>query len=84
MRYLRGMLNQKIGNTSKAIKDYNFLISHEDADGAIFNNLGTINAQSNKYGDAEDLFYKAISCSPKRAEFHNNLSELFMLRFTHS
>jgi tetratricopeptide (TPR) repeat protein len=78
VRYLRGMLNQKIGNTSKAIEDYSFLISHKDADGAIFNNLGTINAQLNKYVDAEDLFYKAINCNPKMAEFHNNLSELFV------
>lgn len=78
IRYLRGMLNQKIGNASKAIHDYNFLISHKDADEAIFNNLGTIDAQSKKYDDATDLFYKAINRNSERAEFHNNLSELFM------
>lgn len=78
MRYLRGMLNQKLGNTSKAIKDYNFLVNHKDADEAIFNNLGAIDAQSEKYDDAADLFYKAIKCNPQRVEFHNNLSELFM------
>lgn len=78
MRYLRGMLNQKLGNTSKAIKDYNFLISHENADETIFNNLGTIEVQSNKYDAATDLFYKAINRNSQRAEFHNNLAELLM------
>jgi len=78
MRYLRALLNQKLGNTAKAIQDYEFLISHEGADEAIFNNLGTIDAKSKKYEDAADLFYKAINRNPQGAEFHNNLAELFM------
>ena len=78
IRYLRALLNQKLGNTAKAIKDYEFLINHEGADEAIFNNLGTIEAQSKKYDDAADLFYKAINRNPQGAEFHNNLAELFM------
>lgn len=78
MRYLHGMLNQKLGNASKAIEDYNFLVSRKDADDAIFNNLGAIDAQSEKYDDAADLFYKAIKCNPQKVEFHNNLAELFM------
>ncbi len=78
MRYLRGMLNQKLGNTSKAIEDYSFLINNENADEAIFNNLGTIEVKSRKYDNATDLFYEAIKRNAQRVEFHNNLSELLM------
>jgi tetratricopeptide (TPR) repeat protein len=78
IRYLRGMLNQKIGNTLKAIEDYNFLINSDNADDAIFNNLGTIEVWLNKYDDATDLFYEAIKRNAQRVEFHNNLSELLM------
>lgn len=78
VRYLRGMLNQKIGNTSKAAEDYNFLISHKDADSTILNNLGAIYAKEKRYKDATDLFAQAIKYDPDKAEFHNNLSELLM------
>jgi tetratricopeptide (TPR) repeat protein len=77
IRYLRGMLNQKIGNFSKAIEDYNFLISHKNADEAVLNNLGAIDAQLKKYGQAEELFARAVNYNPLRAESHNNLAELF-------
>jgi len=77
VRYLRGMLNQKLGNTIKAIQDYNFLIIHRNADGFVFNNLGTIEAQLKKYGEAKDLFSQAVNSDPLRVEFHNNLSEVF-------
>jgi len=78
IRYLRAMLNQKLVNASKAITDYEFLVSHKSADEAIFNNFGTIEANLKKYDDAADLFYKAINRNPQSAEFHNNLAELFM------
>jgi tetratricopeptide (TPR) repeat protein len=77
-RYLRAILNQRIGNQSKAAEDYNFLINHNYTNGKIFNNLGTIYAKDKKYKQAEDLFYKAIKENPDKAEFHNNLAELFL------
>jgi len=77
VRYLRGMLNQKLGDTAKAIQDYNFLIIHRNADGFVFNNLGTIEAQLKRYSQAKDLFSQAVNSDPLRVEFHNNLSEVF-------
>ncbi|MDD5194168.1 MAG: tetratricopeptide repeat protein [Candidatus Omnitrophica bacterium] len=78
IRYLRGMLSQKAGDTEMAIEDYEYLINHDDADERIFNNLGAIYAGQKRYKTAEELFYKALGYNQNRAEIRNNLSELFM------
>lgn len=76
--YLRGVLNQKLGNLSNAAEDYNFLITHDAADAEIFNNLGAIFALQQKSQDAMNMFNQAIQADPNKAEFHNNLSELLL------
>ena len=78
VRFLSAILNQKIGDTAEAVKDYNFLINHKNADVRVFNNLGAIYAKEKRYKEAKELFYKAIKINPDKAEFHNNLSELLM------
>ncbi|MFH1875669.1 MAG: tetratricopeptide repeat protein [Candidatus Omnitrophota bacterium] len=78
IRYLRGMLNQKLGNSEKAIEDYDFLVSSGNADGKIFNNLGVIYAQQEKYTDAAKLFSKAVHANPQGVEFRNNLAEVLL------
>ena len=78
LRYLRAMLNQKIGDTGKAAEDYEFLVNHNAADGEIFNNLGAVYAKQKKYAQAQAMFSEAVKEAPARPEFHNNSAELFM------
>jgi len=78
VRYLRAMLNQKIGDAGKAAEDYEFLVHHKSAGGEIFNNLGVIYAKQKKYAQAEAMFNEALKDMPARPEFHNNSAELFM------
>ena len=79
IRYLRGNLNQKVGNLKEAIQDYNFLIQHKVADAIIINNLGAIYVDQKEYQKAIELFTNAIEKNPNMAEAHNNLAELFLL-----
>ena len=76
--HLRGILSQKIGDTGKAVEDYEFLVHHKSADGEIFNNLGAIYAKQKKYARAQAMFNEALKEEPARPEFHNNAAELSM------
>jgi len=78
VRYLRGILNQKIGNFQETIKDYNFLIEHKAGDTGILNNLGAIYAREKRYKEAVELFILAARENPDLAEAHDNLAQLFM------
>lgn len=75
IRYLDGLLNQKIGNPGKAAEDYNFLIGNDAATAEVFNNLGTIYAAQKRYESAAAMFGEAIKRQGDRPEFHNNLAE---------
>lgn len=74
LRYLRGILSQKVGNFEKAEEDYAFLVKNNMADAAILNNLGTIYAADKKYREAADLFLKAAAENPEMVEVHDNLA----------
>jgi len=78
IRYLRGLLNQKIGNFSQASEDYEYLIRQGVADAGILNNLGVIYADKKQLQDAQDFFIKAMEKSPDIAEVHNNLADLLL------
>ena len=74
IRYLRGILNQKIGNIENARQDYDFLVKSKKADAAILNNLGTIYGDDKKYSEAADLFIKAVAANPQMVEIRDNLA----------
>jgi tetratricopeptide (TPR) repeat protein len=76
IHYLRGLLNQKIGNFEQATEDYDFLIKHGVADAEVFNNLGAIYAHNQESKEAQDFFIKAIGKNPDIVEAHNNLANL--------
>lgn len=78
IHYLRGLLNQKIGNFEQAMGDYNFLIKHGVANAEIFNNLGAIYAHKKESKEAQDFFIKAIGKNPDIVEAHNNLANLLL------
>jgi len=78
IRYLRGLLDQRVGNTQEAIEDYNFLINHNAADGRVLNNLGVIYAGQKRRESAMTMFNSAIEKEGARPESHDNLAELFM------
>lgn len=76
IHYLRGLLNQKIGNFEQATEDYNFLIQRRVADAPIFNNLGAIYANKKESQEAKVLFIKVTGENPDIVEAHNNLAIL--------
>lgn len=78
MRYLRGGLNQKLGNLKEAAEDYDFLINHMVADAKVYNNRGIISAKSQEFDEAMDFFSKAISKDPSMAAAHSNLANLLL------
>lgn len=78
LHYLRGLLNQKIGNLEQAQAEYDILIKKGIADAQVFNNLGIIYAGKNKGKEAEGLFIKAIGKNPGMVEAHNNLADLLL------
>lgn len=77
-RYLHGTLSQKVGNLKDAAEDYDFLVKHDKADAAVYNNLGTIRAAEKRYGEAASMFSEAIKKKPEIAAAHNNLANLSM------
>jgi tetratricopeptide (TPR) repeat protein len=78
IRYLRGMLSQKIGNEEMATEDYSFLVKNKLADAAILNNLGTIYASDQKYKQAMDLFIRASAENSDMVEPHDNMASTLM------
>lgn len=78
IRYLRAILNHKIGNLEKAASDYDFLISNMAADAEVFNNRGIISAESQDYDEAAAFFIEAINKKPNIAQVHNNLGNVYM------
>jgi tetratricopeptide (TPR) repeat protein len=74
IHYLRGMLNQKMGNIENARQDYDFLVKNNKADASILNNLGTIYGDDKRYSEAADLFIKAVAINPDMAQIHDNLA----------
>jgi tetratricopeptide (TPR) repeat protein len=75
-RYLRAVLNQKIGNLRQAEEDYEFLIDKKSADADIYNNLGALLAKEKKYKEAKSYFEKALEENPGLVEARNNLKAL--------
>jgi tetratricopeptide (TPR) repeat protein len=81
LHYLRGMFNQKSGNSQDALKDYNFLVQQNKADYLVMNNIGVIYANSNLIKEASDAFSQAIKLNPYIAKPHENLAGiLFQLK----
>lgn len=78
LRYLRGMLNQKMGNVGKTRQDYNYLVSNNMADANILNNLGVVYATDKQYKEAEDLFIKVLEREPDNTNALFNLGVLYM------
>lgn len=78
LHYLRGMLNQKLGNLKEAAADYDFLIAKNAADAKIYNNRGIISACDKDYDRAASFFRRAIERVPKMAEARNNLGNTYM------
>lgn len=74
IHYLRGMLNQKMGNIENARQDYDFLVKNKKADASILNNLGTIYGDDKRYSEAADLFIKAVAINPEMVQIHDNLA----------
>ncbi|MDD5173771.1 MAG: tetratricopeptide repeat protein [Candidatus Omnitrophota bacterium] len=74
IRYLRGILSQKIGNVENARRDYDFLVENKRADAAILNNLGAIYGDDKKYSEAVELFIKAVAANPEMIEMRDNLA----------
>lgn len=78
VRYLRGILNHTLGRFDEASEDYKFLIEHNAAEVAIFNNLGAIYARKKEYKKAMNCLVRAITEQPEMPEAHDNLAELLM------
>jgi len=74
IRYLRGMLSQKLGDLNTAKEDYAILVKNKAADAAILNNLGAFYARDKKYREATDLFLKAAAENTDMVEIHDNLA----------
>jgi len=78
LRYLRAVINHRLGFIDQAIEDYNFLIERGMADAEIFNNMGVLYASGKRYKEAEKMFLRAIKYDKKIIEAHNNLAEIFL------
>ena len=76
LHYLRGMLNQEIGELDKARDDYMFLVSQDAADANILNNIGIICARQQRYKEALKWLDRAIKKDPQRALIRNNLADV--------
>lgn len=78
MRYLRSILNHRIGNLKEAAEDYDYLISNKAADSRIYNNRGIISACNKDYLTAIHFFSTAINRNPEMIEARNNLANAYM------
>jgi tetratricopeptide (TPR) repeat protein len=84
IRYLRAVLNHKLGNLEETARDYDFLIDHMAADSEVLNNRGIISAEGQNYDEAAGFFLEAINKNPGIAELHNNLANVYMQKNSHA
>jgi tetratricopeptide (TPR) repeat protein len=78
LRYLRAVLNQKLGSYDKATEDYLFLVEKGFADIAVYNNLGYIYARNKDYRKAAEYFTLASEKDPDLPQLHHNLAEALL------
>jgi tetratricopeptide (TPR) repeat protein len=75
-----GVYHQKLGNMTRAIKEYETVLTSDSNNAEALNNLGVIYREQNYLDKAEEQYHHIVSLNPGMEEAHNNLGVIYYLR----